>query len=218
MIKFSSDIDLLKWEPVLFRELALPSQTLCQGSDGALSGTTLTSSGASFVSSGIATGHVIYLYNCESGPDGCYEVVSVDSATQLTVSVVRLSADDDAVAPPSGSEISYRVSTFDPQAEEAAYSLRQYFGIESDDSEIEETNKVLNQRVLRQAAVFAVLSTVFAASAGGDKDNEGFWKKSLRYQKMFHTARVKVRLAIDTDNDNIADQFHCGGTVRLRRI
>ncbi|MCK5270186.1 MAG: hypothetical protein KAJ46_05345 [Sedimentisphaerales bacterium] len=218
MITFSSDIDLLKWEPVLFRELALPSQTLCQGSDGVLSSTALTSSGASFVSSGVAAGHVIYLYNCESGPDGCYEIVSVDSATQLTVSVVRLSADDDAVAPPSGSEISYRVSTFDPQAEEAAYSLRQYFGIESDDSETEETSKVLNQRVLRQATVFAVLSTVFAASAGGDKDNEGFWKKSLRYQKMFHTARVKVRLEIDTDSDNVAEQFHCGGTVRLRRI
>ena len=218
MLKFSSDIDLLKWEPVLFRDLALPSQTLCQGSDGVLNDTTLTSSGASFISSGMAAGHVIYLYNSEGGPDGCYEIVSVDSATQLTVSVVRMSADDDAVAPPSGSEISYRVSTFDPQAEEAAYSLRQYFGIESDDSETEETNKILNQRVLRQAAVFAVLSTVFAGSAGGDKDNEGFWKKSLRYQKMFHTARVKVRLEIDTDSDNTAEQFHCGGTVRLRRI
>ena len=79
-------------------------------------------------------------------------------------------------------------------------------------------NDVLNERSLRQAAVFAVLSAVFASCAGGDKDGKGFWKKSLRYQKMFHTARVKARLEIDTDSDSVAEQYHTGGTVRLRRL
>jgi hypothetical protein len=220
MIKFSNDVDLLKWEPVLFRDLALASQTLCQGSDGVLSGTTFTSSSASFTSSGVAAGHVIYLSNIASGgvTDGCYEVVSVDSATQLTVSVVRVTNADNPVAPPSGGSISYCISTFDPQAEEAAYSLLQYFGIGATDDEGELESNVLNIRALRQAAVFAVLSAVFVGSVCGGEEAGGFWRKSLRYQKMFQAARIRARLEVDTNGDNIAEQFQTGGTVRLRRL
>ena len=60
MVRFSKDMDLLKWEPVLFVELAPASQRLCQGEDGALSGTTFTSSSASFDDAGVAAGQVIY--------------------------------------------------------------------------------------------------------------------------------------------------------------
>ena len=218
MVKFSNDIDLLKWEPVLFRDLALASQTLCHGSDGSLNGTTFTSSSGSFINSGIAAGHVIYLLASGSSIDGCYEVVSVDSATQLTISVVRQTTDDDAIAPAGGSEIDYRISTFDPQAEEASYSLLQYFGVATTDADGNYENNVLNQRSLRQATVFGVLSAIFAGSASRSSDGDGFWKKSVRYQKMFNTARVKARLEIDTNGDNIAEQFHTGGTVRLRRL
>ena len=218
MVQFYQDVDLLKWEPVLFRDLALTSQRLCEGGDGVLSGTTFTSSSGDFTSRGVKAGHVIYLSDEAAGLDGCYEVVSVDSATQLTVSVVRQSLEDDPIAPPSGSEISYRVSTFDPQAEEAAYSLLQYFGIEATDEEGGRENEVLNSRALRQTAVFAVLSLVFASSSGGNEDSEGFWKKSLRYQEMFNSARVKVRLEIDTNQDAQAERFSSGGTVRLRRL
>jgi len=217
-VQFSNDIDLLKWEPVLFRELFLPSQTLCQGIDGVLSGTTFTSSGASFTSASVAAGNVIYLSSTANSIDGCYEIVSVDSATQLTVSVVRQTSDDDAVAPPAGSNITYRISTFDPQAEEAAYSLLQYFGIETNNDGTLADGDVLQSRALRQGSVFAVLSSVFAGSACGADDPAGYWQKSLRYQKLFNKARVKARLKIDTDSDNIAEEFYSGGAVRLRRV
>ena len=167
MAKFSNDVDLLKWEQVLFRELAPASQTLIQGSDGALAAATFTAAGASFVSAGVGMGHVIYLRDGGS-LDGCYEVVSVDSETQLTVSVVRQKQEDAAIAPPSGSAINYRISTFDPQAQEAAYSLLEYFGIKVEGEAEEITaDDILNSRVLRQASVFAVLSAVFAGSACG---------------------------------------------------
>jgi len=219
MAQFSTDTDLLKWEPVLFRDVALPSQTLCSGSDGVIAGTTLTSSGASFTDAGIAAGHVVYLSDSTCTIDGCYEVVSVDFSTALTVSVVRASSDDDAIAPPSGSQLSYRISTFDPQAQEAAYSLLHYFGLQpSGASEGITVDEIQDQTVLRQASVFAVLSAIFAGSATSEDDNMSFWQKSLRYQKLFQDARVKIRLGIDTDNDDIAEQFRLGGTVRLRRL
>ena len=133
MSAFSNDVDLLLWEPMLFRDYAYPSQTLCQGVDGVTSGTSFTSAGASFLSSAVKAGHVIYLYN--SVIDSCYEVVEVLSDTELTVSVLRHKETDDPIPPPGGSNLQYRISTFDPQAEEIGNDLLQYFGIYPDGSD-----------------------------------------------------------------------------------
>ena len=95
----------------------------------------------------------------------------------------------------------------------------QYFGIEAD-SEAEGVNvgDILDERALRQGSVFAILSAVFAASASGEKDATGFWQKSLHYQKLFHNARVKARVGIDSDGDNTIEELRIGETVRLRRL
>ena len=216
-MRFSTDVDLLKWEPVLFRELYLPSQTLAIGQDGELDGTTFTSESGLFEEAGISAGQVIYL-NDGNSIDGCFEVVSVDSTTELTVSVVRMSAEDDAVAPPAGSGIDYRISTLDPQAEEAAYGLGQHFGIKISEGEVDTgAVNILNSRALRQASVFAVLSAVFAGSASGQGDAGGYWMKSSRYQEMFYTARARARVEIDRDNDKSAEEILSGGSVQLRR-
>lgn len=216
MAKFSTDADLLKWEPVLFRELALPSQTLCNGEDGTVNGTTLTSPNASFQQAAVAAGGVIYMYNSSDGIDGCYEIVSVDSQTQLTVSILRSSTDDGPIAPPNATDISYRISTFGPQAEEVAYSLLQYFGIDEKTTDTININ-ILQNRPLRQASAFGVLSTIFAASAIGKNDKAGYWEKSLRYKELFQTARTKAAVEIDNNADNITDQILTGGALRLRR-
>ena len=104
MVKFSNDADILKYEPMLFGQLYLPWQVLAAGTDGTLSGTTFTTSGADFVSAQIAAGGVIYMQSADGQLDGAYEIVSVDSATQLTVSVIRSDSDDPAVAPPAASD------------------------------------------------------------------------------------------------------------------
>jgi len=216
MTRLCNDVDLLKWEPMLFRDLAPADQTLCKGNDGEVDGTTFSASGASFTGSAIEAGHVIYLYDDAGTVDGCYEVVSVDSETQLTISVIRHETDAAAVAPPNGSGLNYRISTFDPQVEEASYSLFQYFGIATE-TEIQ-TESICNIRALRQSCVFAVLSTVFSGNAYDNDNKDNFWRKSLHYQKLFHTARARCRLEIDTDSDDTAEQFKTGGSVQLRRV
>jgi len=218
MTKFSNDIDLLKWEPVLFRDLAPPSQILCEGNDGVLSGTTFTSTGAAFTGQGVTAGQVIYLSDVGQSLDGCYEVVSVNSATQLTVSVLRSPDNDITIAPPAGSGLSYRICTYDPQAEEVAYSLLQYFNLSAVDENNVLENTVLNERSLRQASVYAILSAVFAGNACGKKDVNGYWEKSLRYQKLFHRVRSRVKLDIDTNGDELPENYGCGGVIRLRRL
>ena len=101
MVSFSNDADILRYEPVLFGELYLPGQVLTAGTGGQLEGTTFTASGADFVSAQVSAGGVVELQTADGALDGAYEIVAVDSATQLSVSVVRSDSDGAAIAPPA---------------------------------------------------------------------------------------------------------------------
>jgi hypothetical protein len=217
MVSFSKDVDILKYEPVLFGELHLPWQVLAAGAGGTLNGTTFTASGADFVSALVTAGQVIYLQSADGLLDGAYEIVSVDSATQLSVSVIRADSDDDAVAPPAATDISYRISTFGPQASEAGFQLTEYFGIGPGNPASEvNIEDVLDTDVLKRASVFAVVSSVYAMLASKAED-ENFWKKSLHYRKLFERARERCRLSIDVGSDGVADVTKLGASVKLVR-
>ena len=217
MAKFSNDVDILKYEPILFGELHLSSQVLATGTGGTLSGTTLTAGGENFISSSVASGGVIYLQSADGLLDGAFEIVSVDSTTQLTISVVRADSDDEAIAPPASNDISYRVSTFDPQAGEVGFQLTEYFGIRPGNPDsVYSVADVLDTNVLRKASVFAVIASVYAMLASKAED-ESYWKKSLYYQKLFEKARERCRLSIDVGSDGVADITKLGASVRLVR-
>jgi len=217
MVNFSKDTDILKYEPVLFGELHLPWQVLATGTGGSLSGTTFTANDADFVSAPITAGQVIYVWSADGSLETALEIVSVDSATQLTVSVVRADSGGTAIAPPAATNISYRISTFGPQASEVAFGLTEYFGIKpgAPSSNID-AEDILDTSVLRQASVFAVISSIYAMLASKAED-ESFWKKSLHYQKLFGKARERCRLSIDTSGDSIADVTKLGASARLVR-
>jgi hypothetical protein len=217
MVNFSNDVDILKYEPILFGELHLPGQVLAAGTGGTLSGTTFTASGADFVSAQVLAGGVIYLQSADGSLDGAYEIVSVDSTTQLSISVIRSDSDDAAVAPPVATDVSYRISTFRPQASEAGFKLTEYFGIRPGNPESAyDAEDVLDTDVLKRASVFAVVSSVYAMLASTAKD-ENFWKKSLHYQKLFERAKERCRLSIDVGSDGVADVTRVGASVRLVR-
>jgi preprotein translocase subunit SecG len=149
--------------------------------------------------------------------DGAYEIVSVDSATQLTISVLRPDSEAPAIAPPAATGISYRISTFGPQANEVGFQLTEYFGIApgnpASDIGVED---VLDVSVLRLASVFAVISIAYAMLAGKARD-ENYWKKSLHYQKLFDKARGRCRLSIDIGSDGVVDVTKVGAAGRLVR-
>jgi hypothetical protein len=217
MAKFSDDADILKYEPILFGELHLPGQVLASGTGATLSGTTFTAAGADFVSARVSADGVIYLQSANGSLEGTFEIVSVDSATQLTVSILRANSGDDAIAPPAATNITYRVSTLAPQATEVGFQLTEYFGIRpgnpASDTDVED---ILDRDVLRLASVFGVISSVYAMLASKSQD-ENFWRKSLHYQKLFEKARQRCRLSIDTGSDGVADVTRLGASVRLVR-
>ena len=217
MAKFSNDADILKYEPILFGELHLPGQVLAAGTGGALSGTSFTASGADFVSAQVSGGGVIYLQSADGLLDGAFEIVSVDSATQLTVSVIRADSSDDAIAPLGATDVTYRVSTFGPQAREVDFQLTEYFGIKPGNpaSDID-SDDIVDTTALKKASVFGVISVVYAMLASEAKE-DNFWKKSLRYQRLFERARERCRLGVDLDSDGVVDVTRYGASARLVR-
>lgn len=217
MLVFSKDVDILRYEAALFGELHFPWQVLCDGTGGTLSGTTFSKTSENFTAAGVQAGGVIYLQDTAGGIDGAFEVVSVDSATSLTVSVARVDDDDSAVSPGGGSDVSYRVSTFAPQANEALFALTQYFGIgPGHPSSVYDTDDIVDASVLKQASVYAVITAIYATLAGRDGD-DGFWKKSLHYQKLFEQSRERCQLGIDIDGDGSSDSNAAGCDIRLVR-
>jgi hypothetical protein len=217
MVSFSNDADVLKYEPILFGELHPPQQVLATGTGGALSGTTFTAGGADFVSAQVAAGGVIYLRSENGVLDGAYEIVSVDSATQLSVSVIRADSQMQAIAPPAADGIFYRVSTFGPQVNEAGFHLTEYFGISPGNpaSDIN-AEDILDADVLRRASTFAVISSAYAM-IGGDSEDEHFWRKSLHYQNLFTKARERCRLSIDVGSEGVVDVTKVGASGKLVR-
>jgi hypothetical protein len=177
----------------------------------------LTAPGADFVAAGVKAGGVVYLRSADGRLDGAYEIVSVDSATDLTVSIVRADAADPAVAPPAAEDISYRVSTFEPQAGDAALQLTEYFGIRPGNptGEIGVEN-LLDTEGLRRASVLKVISVIYGAWSNA-AEGECFSRKSLLYRQLFEKARQRCHLTVDLDGDGATDVGGVGGAIRLVR-
>jgi len=136
---------------------------------------------------------------------------------QLTVSIIRTGCDDEPIAPPAAGDISYRISTFKPQANEAAFQLMEYFSVKpGNPASSIEVQDILDTEVLKRASVFTVISNVYAMLASKAKD-ENFWKKNLHYQKLFEKARQRVRLSIGSSADGTSDVTRSGASVRLVR-
>lgn len=218
MTAFSRDVDILKYEAVLFCDLHFPWQELCSGADGELDGTSFTSAGQDFVSAGVTSGGVIYLRSEEAGIDNAFEVISVDSATELTVSVLRSDEGASAIGVGQGENVTYRISTFAPQAEAVAFELTQYFGIQPGNPISKySVDDIFDTSVLQQVSVYAIIAGIYATVAGPAETNDGFWTKSLHYQKLFEKAKERCRLSIDVGDDGTSDRTNIGGSIRLVR-
>ena len=217
MVRLCNDIDILKYEPALFGELHPANQVLAAGTGGELAGTTFEASGADFVSAGIEAGDCVYLRSADGILDGAYEIVAVDSATQLCVSVLRGDSESDSISPGGGSDITYRISTFRPQVTEVSLRLMEYLWIRPGqvigDVSVDE---ILDSDEVRQLCAMGVTAAAYrmlASGAGGENLKE----KWQYYEQLFGKGMERCRVAIDKDGDGVADSVRFGGCGRLIR-
>lgn len=206
---FSNDIDLLAAEPSLFIEAYRPNQVVSKGANAQLAQTVLTAAGANFTAAQVQPGDVIYLATGDGLIDGCFEIVSVNSATQLTVSILR----HDSTLPPipvgTSSSVLWRICTYRPQTAAMGIQIAGQLGIAD--------QTILNPQDLRQASAFGVLAGLFAALSQGSGAADTAWHKHRYYADLHQKAMVRCRILLDTNADGLPDSQRLGGIITLKR-
>ncbi len=193
---FCTDIDLLHWEPNIFRDAPFASQTLMTGT-GDLAGTAFTIASGSFADNHTAADQVIVLSGAIAGS---YPIVSVDSATQLTLSVMYdgLFPDDGAgQSSPAGSAngLSFVIRTFFPQRKAVSDLLRQLAGIGPGTAA--PNGQVLNHQVLRRCCVLGTLHMIYSALAAAAEDPKNLSIRADLYERLYRRSLAQARVEID---------------------
>ena len=135
-----NDADLLVIEPTLFVDADVIGTTIIDGTDGWIVGTQLASASSDFIAAGIDAGHVIVVN------DEALEVVSVESATLLTISRPRASSAEPLINPDGGSALRFSIITFDRLITQAQVRILAALGSDPDDhaQAINEDTVVMN--------------------------------------------------------------------------
>lgn len=218
MTVFSNDADLLVYEPVLFTEAALPGQVLCRGSAAQLDGTALVQGECDFTACGLEPGGVIHLFNPDTGYDKTVEIVFVDSAAQVTVSLVRGESGASLLPPGDAEPLSFGAVSYRPQARAAFRELTRFFNLRPGAPDgLYGTEHVLDLECLRTPSVYATLAKVYASLGRTNHDDE-HWGKSRYYRDLYIETRRGLRIAIDTNADGRADLVRTGNSLTLNRF
>lgn len=202
---YCTDEDLLHYEPDLFKLAPFASQQLMNGS-GDLAATAFTIAAGSFTTNHVETGHILTLAGTI---DGSFPILSVDSAAQLTISVVHA-----ALYPDSGSGIAsgagaaagvpFTIRTFFAQRRIAADVLKNACGLDVP-ADTDPLPTVTNPAALRRAAVLLTLQLIYTALAAGAAEPDPLLVRAEMYGRQARRAIQRTRVDIDSDGDGIAD-------------
>ena len=216
---FCTDVDLLHWEPNIFRDAAFASQTLIAGT-GDIAGTTFTIASGSLTAAHVSAGGVAVL---SGGVAGSYPIVTVGSATQMTLSVLydQLYPDEGAgAASPVGSAtgLGFAVRTFWAQRKVVSDLLTQAAGV---GAALGEAGKgtILNIESLRRACVLGTLQMIYNALAAPGTDGAAaeLRVRADLYERLYRRAVRLARVELDLDGDGVADTRRALNVVRMGR-
>ena len=217
MTTFCTDLDLLHWEPNIFRDAAFASQTLLSGS-AALAGTTLTIASGSLIAAHASADGVVVLGGAVAGS---FPIVSVDSATVCTISVLydQLFPDEgDPVPSPIGtaSGLTFTIRTFWAQRRIVSELLNQAAGIEPT-SDPFNSPQIVNPKALKRACMLGTLQMIYNALAAATGAPDEYAVRADLYQQLYRRAMRSTNVEIDLNNDGVADERRQLNVLRLAR-
>jgi hypothetical protein len=219
MTTFCTDIDLLHWEPNILRDAAFASQTLISG-NGDLAGSLFTLASGSFAAAHVAQDQAIVLTGATTGT---YPIVSVDSATQLTVSVLYdgLYPTSGNPAPPvppgsGGSGLAYVIRTFWPQRRVVSELILQAAGLDPADGDVD--LKILNPHAFKRACTLGTLHMIYSALAAAAANPANLHIRIDLYQKLYRRALGKVTVELDLNLDGRIDTVRPLNVLELHRV
>jgi hypothetical protein len=218
MTTFCTDIDLLHWEPNILRDAAFASQTLLAGT-GDLAGTTFTldTVGASFLASHVEADQVIVL---SGGTSGCYPIVSVNSATQLTISTLfdglfPLSGNPTPIPVGSAVDLAFVVRTFWPQRRVITELLLAAAGL---DPVLHSVDRVMNPQALRKACALGSLHMIYSALAAAAAEPAAYGVRAELYERLYRRALRGARVELDLNGDGAADAVRPLNVLHMQRL
>lgn len=212
---FATDKDLLTFEPALFRDIGWIGQRLVAG-QGSASGTalTMTSQDVGFDAAAVGTGNVVLINGAS------YEVVDRVSASVLTISRLRGSADDPllSVGSVSGAEVS--VPTFGPQIAMVHRHVLRMIGIEPDlglqEGQVGES-AIVNPSALTNLETLGSLHLVYSGASSAMGPEAPLAKKAEFYRLRFCDERQRTVAMIDLDGDGEPDAMRRFNVFQLTR-
>ena len=213
---FATDIDLLHWEPNILKDAAFASQTLLSGT-GNLAGTVFTIASGSFTAAHVASDMAIVLSGSVAGT---FPIVSVDSATQLTISTLYdglfpTSGDAEASPIASANGLTYAIRTFWPQRRVVSELLLQAAGLDPTD---DAAGTIMNPQSLRRPCTLGTLQMIYSALAAAAQEPENLNVRAEMYERLNRRALRSVTLEIDANGDGEAEIARPLNVLCLQRI
>ena len=194
---FAKDRDLYVLEPGLHKDVGWLGQKRIS-TIGSVVGTTLTINTQSFEDAQVEAGHVVIF-------DGIVvEVVSVEGATQATVSMMR--GDTKGVAIPGVEANTRGVAIFDYSAQRSMVhrQVLVMLGLDPDVDGFDES-VVTNPGALVRLEALGALHLIYASAGAPGRAGEKFDQRAQMYKERFMGERERVVGMIDLDGDGIAD-------------
>lgn len=205
---FSTDADLLAYEPDVFTDLPFAAQRTLRITDGEVSAAQLTSATGGFAA--LSPDDVLVLN--AGAPDAlAMSVESVESDTSLTFTMAPVGLALSSVLTVEG-------RTFRPQAAVVYEELLRAVGVDPDDPASEfDGDDIVSTELMRRLEVLGTLAGAYAAAISPCGENARVERKAVDYRKRFERAIRGARVLIDTDGDGEADLWRSPGVGRLVR-
>ncbi len=210
-MSFSTDRDLLAFEPEVFNDIPFTAQQRVHLVDGVMTSGLLSSPSADFANAQVDAGCVVLIDNV------AHEVLSRFDAQTLQVSRLRNKPGDPAIVPPDGTGLSVTVRTFAPQAELVGAMLLRLLGIDDNEVETSET-RIVSLSIMNRLEVYGVLDHIYYAAVNIAGDDESLIKKATWARDRFHNALNSASVVVDHDGDGRGDVTRRFGIGHLRRV
>lgn len=176
------------------------SQRMAYGTDGVLSGWTLTSASVDFAANGVVANQVVRIEKA-TVIKGSGDVLAIESAVGGVLTLRRIGqVAGVGQTPPAATAVTFEIKTLSPQIEEESFDLNRRFGIDplvpgrtpSDEYDL---------RDLRMACVRQVICNRYQQEAR-DKEND-FWPKYGEHRKLLADVIERVRVRWGPSGDTL---------------
>ena len=209
---FSQDRDLVIFEPALLRDVAWAGQRRLS-TIASISSTTLTLDSGSFTDAQIQPGHTA-LFDAIT-----LEIISIDSPTTATVSLMRADLTSQTVPPVSAESRGLTIHDFSPQRAVVHAQILAMLALDPAGESafgIDES-AITNPNALRRLETLGTLAMIYAGAAPPGSNNDRFTHRADMYRSRFMRERESVIVALDTDADGIAETTRRPNMASLQR-